>query len=82
LRADRQPEFTQIDCEMSFVTQDNVLQTFEGLIHHLFVEIKNFDTGKFPRITYSEAMEKYGSDKPDIRFEMKRSRFGTRFHCI
>jgi len=71
LRADRQPEFTQIDCEMAFVTQNDVLQTFEGLIHHLFTEIKNLNTGEFPRITYSEAMKKYGSDKPDIRFEMK-----------
>lgn len=71
LRADRQPEFTQIDCEMAFVEQEDILQLFEGMIKHLFNEIKGvqFD-GAFPRMTYAEAMEKYGSDKPDIRFEM------------
>ncbi|MBP7507260.1 MAG: aspartate--tRNA ligase [Prolixibacteraceae bacterium] len=70
LRADRQPEFTQIDCEMAFVEQNDILNTFEGMTRHLFKEIKGFDPGEFPRMPYSEAMEKYGSDKPDIRFEM------------
>ncbi|MAO32079.1 MAG: aspartate--tRNA ligase [Crocinitomicaceae bacterium] len=72
LRADRQPEFTQIDCEMSFVEQEDVLQTFEGMIKHLFASILNVSfTDEFPRITYSDAMNLYGSDKPDIRFGMK-----------
>jgi len=72
LRADRQPEFTQIDCEMSFVEQEDVLQTFEGMTKHLFKYIKNVDFNEpFPRMTYADAMKYYGSDKPDIRFEMK-----------
>ena len=73
LRADRQPEFTQIDCEMSFVNQEEILNTFEGLIKHLLKEIKNFSIDKFPRMTYEEAMSKYGCDKPDIRFGMELS---------
>jgi len=72
LRADRQPEFTQIDCEMSFVDRDDILDTFEGLIKHLFKTIKGIDfIESFPRISYAEAMAYYGSDKPDIRFGMK-----------
>lgn len=72
LRADRQPEFTQIDCEMSFVEQEDVLNTFEGLAKHLFKTIKNIEFDKpFPRMLYSDAMKYYGSDKPDIRFDMR-----------
>jgi aspartyl-tRNA synthetase len=71
LRADRQPEFTQIDCEMSFITQEDILSTFEGLIRHLFKTVKNIDMPSVPRMTYDEAMKLYGSDKPDTRFEMK-----------
>jgi aspartyl-tRNA synthetase len=72
LRADRQPEFTQIDCEMSFVDQEDILQTFEGMVKHLFKFVKNIDfTDSFPRMTWHDAMKYYGSDKPDIRFEMK-----------
>lgn len=70
LRADRQPEFTQIDCEMAFVEQTDVLETFEGMTKHLFRKILNIDMGTFPRMPYSQAIEKYGSDKPDIRFGM------------
>ena len=74
LRSDRQPEFTQIDCEMSFVNQQEVLETFEGLIKFLFKKILNTDFPKpFPVISYSDAIEKYGSDKPDLRFEMELS---------
>ncbi len=72
LRADRQPEFTQIDCEMAFVEQDDILNTFEGLIKHLFKTVRGIDfTEAFPRMDYSEAMSRYGSDKPDIRFDME-----------
>ena len=71
LRADRQPEFTQIDCEMAFVEQEDILDMFEGLTRHLLKEIKGVEVAKFPRITYDYAMKTYGNDKPDIRFEMK-----------
>ena len=72
LRADRQPEFTQIDCEMAFVDQEDILNTFEGLIKNLFKELKEVSfSEEFPRMTYAEAMERYGSDKPDIRFGME-----------
>ena len=71
LRADRQPEFTQIDCEMSFITQEDILSTFEGLTKQLFKSIKGIKMDKFARISYADAMKYYGSDKPDIRFEMK-----------
>jgi len=71
LRADRQPEFTQIDCEMSFVEQEDIIQTFEGLAKHLLKELKGLEFGAFPRMTYAEAMKTYGNDKPDIRFGMK-----------
>lgn len=71
LRADRQPEFTQIDCEMAFVEQEDILNTFEGLTRHLLKEIRGVDVEKFPRMTYDEAMHRYGNDKPDIRFGLE-----------
>lgn len=71
LRADRQPEFTQIDCEMAFVEQEDILTTFEGLVRHLLKEIKGIDVGPFPRMSYADAMRLYGCDKPDIRFGMQ-----------
>jgi len=71
LRADRQPEFTQIDCEMAFVAQEDILNTFEGMVDYLFKKIKGISLNEFPRMDYATAMEKYGSDKPDIRFDMK-----------
>ncbi len=70
LRADRQPEFTQIDCEMAFVTQEDILNTFEGLAKHLFKSVLNLDMDDFPRMSYDQAMQLYGSDKPDIRYGM------------
>ncbi len=71
LRADRQPEFTQIDCEMSFVEQEDILSTFEGLIRHLFTTVKKVELGIVDRMTYADAMAYYGNDKPDLRFDMK-----------
>ncbi|WP_299756390.1 aspartate--tRNA ligase [uncultured Pontibacter sp.] len=71
LRADRQPEFTQIDCEMSFVSQEDILNTFEGFIRHLFDKVKGVKIEKLPRMTYADAMKYYGSDKPDTRFDMR-----------
>jgi aspartyl-tRNA synthetase len=71
LRADRQPEFTQIDCEMAFVEQEDILNTFEGLTKHLLKEIKGVEVDSFPRMTFDEAMKRYGNDKPDIRFGME-----------
>lgn len=71
LRADRQPEFTQIDCEMAFITQEDILSTFEGLIVHLFKTVKGIAMPALPHMTYAEAMTNYGSDKPDTRFDMK-----------
>jgi aspartyl-tRNA synthetase len=70
LRADRQPEFTQIDCEMAFITQEDILTTFEGLIRHLFKQVKGIDFPAVPRMKFDEAMAQYGSDKPDTRFGM------------
>lgn len=80
LRADRQPEFTQIDCEMSFVSQEDILETFEGMIRHLFQEVKGIDIGTLPRMTYADAMKYYGNDKPDIRFDMRIAEFGDLVH--
>jgi len=71
LRADRQPEFTQIDCEMAFITQEDILTTFEGLVRHIFKTVKGIEIGSVPRMTYADAMKFYGSDKPDTRFDMK-----------
>ena len=71
LRADRQPEFTQIDCEMAFVEQEDIMNIFEGMTAHLLKEVTGQDFGKFPRITFEEAMRRYGNDKPDIRFGME-----------
>ena len=84
LRADRQPEFTQIDCEMSFVEQEDVLQTFEGMFKHIFKEIKGLDINDaFPRMTWHESMRDYGNDKPDIRFGMKiqNLKVNNTVHC-
>ncbi len=77
LRADRQPEFTQIDCEMSFVEQQDILDTFEGLVRHLFKSVKNIDMPHVPHMTYADAMKFYGNDKPDTRFEMKFVEFNA-----
>ena len=71
LRADRQPEFTQIDCEMSFVEQEDILNVFEGMVQHLFKSVKDYEIGQLPRMTYADAMHWYGNDKPDTRFEMR-----------
>src|SRR5699024_3466425 len=71
LRADRQPEFTQIDCEMTFVDQEDIMEVFEGLTKHLLKTVVNVEVDEFPRITYDEAMKRYGNDKPDIRFGME-----------
>lgn len=77
LRADRQPEFTQIDCEMAFVTQEDILNTFEGLTRHLLKEIRGVEIDAFPRMTYDEAMQRFGNDKPDIRFGMEFGELNT-----
>jgi len=77
LRADRQPEFTQIDCEMAFVEQEDVLQVFEGLTRHLLKEINDIEVAEFPRMTYDDAMKTYGNDKPDIRFGMEFGELNT-----
>lgn len=77
LRADRQPEFTQIDCEMSFIHRDDILNLFEGMVKHLFQKIQKVELPQFPQMTYADAMKYYGSDKPDTRFEMKFNDFKT-----
>ena len=85
LRADRQPEFTQIDCEMAFVEQEDILQMFERLIKRIFKDVKNIDyTEEVERISWEEAMWKYGNDKPDIRFGMKigNLKFPLHSFCI
>ena len=71
LRSDRQPEFTQIDCEMAFVSQEDILNTFENLAKNLFQKVKNIKLEKFPVMTYDDAIQKYGTDKPDLRYKMK-----------
>ena len=71
LRADRQPEFTQIDCEMAFVSQEDILNTFENLVKNLFIKVKNIKLDKFPVMTYDDAVQNYGTDKPDLRYDMK-----------
>ncbi len=81
LRADRQPEFTQIDCEMSFVQQEDILNMFEGMSRHLFKTILNIDLPKLPRMTWADAMKYYGSDKPDTRFDMKFVELQDIFHA-
>src|ERR1700733_331454 len=82
LRADRQPEFTQIDCEMCFVEQEDILNTFEGLVRRIFKDVKNIDySEKIERMTWEEAMWSYGNDKPDIRWGMKLLNLKTPFHC-
>lgn len=78
LRADRQPEFTQIDCEMAFVEQEDILNTFESMVRTLFKEVKGIDLAAVPRMTYADAMRYYGSDKPDIRFDMKFQDFSDK----
>ncbi|MBL7923428.1 MAG: aspartate--tRNA ligase [Bacteroidia bacterium] len=77
LRADRQPEFTQIDCEMSFVEREDILETFEGLVRHLFKTVKGTDPGTLPRMSYADAMKFYGNDKPDTRFDMRFCELNT-----
>ncbi len=81
LRADRQPEFTQIDCEMSFVEQQDILDTFEGLVRHLFKAVKSIDMPYVPHMTYADAMKYYGNDKPDTRFEMKFVQLNSPFEA-
>ncbi|GIR50902.1 MAG: hypothetical protein CM15mP59_6440 [Flavobacteriaceae bacterium] len=80
LRADRQPEFTQIDCEMAFVNQDDILAVFEGLLQQLLQDIHGITPTTFPRITYAEAIATYGSDKPDIRFRNAPQLGSIRLH--